>query len=175
MTLPQTRRTDGVFFDILAGKFRELSTLEEFCFVNFFNNPQYYVKDLVDSEFPEARHREFIKHKEAFRYWVHHSVSHLQLLADKNHCSPRQLVVPNGTALPSLLLEGLAYRIMPEFLVILHKKTDLFEYWDSVLVHDTVFWPSFRARCLKYESFLDRKIAEMTDSEFLSNTVKIFK
>ena len=145
-------RKDKYHFYKLSRKYTNKDEFANFVIANLFENSKAWAGDLLQEEAD-------IIFKERQR--IQQSLSYIF----ENDCrvifddvEPNDVLKTNGDH-PKLLTMALRKEISPETLIILNAILKFLPMWDKKIT-DTIRWPEYRQRLLKYASFLTLDIVK---------------
>lgn len=145
-------RKDKYHFYKLSRKYTNKDEFANFVIANLFENSKAWAGDLLQEEAD-------IIFKERQR--IQQSLSYIF----ENDCrvifddvEPNDVLKTNGDH-PKLLTMALRKEIAPETLIILNAILQFLPMWDKKIT-DTIRWPEYRQRLLKYASFLTLDIVK---------------
>lgn len=134
------RRPDRFHFAKLAKR----KDLLNFLVSNFLEKTSW-VGDLLSPE-AETVYNEWLKRTQSLSYIFENELKQLEGNFIK------AFLVKNGQA-PEIINLYRQKKISIETIVILNDLLHFFPYWDKMII-DTIVYPSFRDKCLKYRPFL---------------------
>jgi len=137
------RRHDRYHFCRLA---REKKS-RDIVIANLSNDINTWIGDIVGSEEANRIYYDWAKKQESISYTFKSDLSELDEDFDSN------IIVKNGQH-PRLLKLTISKRINIETLIIIDDLIHCFEYWDNA-IGETVIYPKFKKRALKYKAFID--------------------
>jgi len=141
-------RKDKYTFYKLSRKYK-LDDLQNFYVANFLVKSVNWVGDIAGEE-GESNYREWQKRNQRLTYQFEQDIIHVLELVDK----PQELLTVNDGQYPVLLDVAMKNEISIETLIIMNDVMGFFPMWNKK-ISDTVIWPQFENRCLKYAPFLN--------------------
>lgn len=152
---PQTfeNRKDKYFFYKLSRKYKDKEELSEFLVSNFLNSDKVWVGTLLAEE-AEVTHRNRQKILQSLSYTFENDC---RKLFDEVK-NPNDILVTDGDY-PLLLTKTLRGEISIESLCILNSILNFLPMWDKKIA-DTIRWPEFRKKMVKYAAFLPKDVVK---------------
>jgi hypothetical protein len=142
-------RKDKYFFYKLSRKFQNKDDLVEFLVANFVFDDKCWVGTLLDDVAVE-KYRERQKVLQSLSYKFEND-------CDKIFCevfNPNEVIKVVNGEYPILLTMALRKEIEVETLCILNKLLGFFGFWSNN-ISDTIRWPDYRRKILKYTPFIN--------------------
>jgi len=140
-------RKDKYHFYKLSRKYKEDEYIN-FLVANFIVNEKTWVGDLLKSE-AEVHYLRRMKYMQSMTYSFENDCN----LVFEELDDPNEVLRVEDGEYPVLLLMALRKEIQPETLVILNALLNFFPAW-SKNVADTIRWPDYRMKMLKYAAFV---------------------
>jgi hypothetical protein len=152
---PQTfeNRKDKYFFYKLSRKYKDKDELSEFLISNFLNSDKVWVGTLLSEE-AEVTHRNRQKILQSLSYTFENDC---RKLFDEVK-NPNDILLTDGDY-PVLLTRTLRGEISIETLCILNLILNFLPMWDKKIA-DTIRWPEFRKKLVKYAAFLPKDVVK---------------
>ena len=152
---PQTfeNRKDKYFFYKLSRKYKDKDELSEFLVSNFLNSDKVWVGTLLAEE-AEVTHRNRQKILQSLSYTFENDC---RKLFDEVK-NPNDILLTDGDY-PVLLTRTLRGEISIETLCILNSILNFLPMWDKK-IDDTIRWPEFRKKLVKYAAFLPKDVVK---------------
>jgi hypothetical protein len=152
---PQTfeNRKDKYFFYKLSRKYKDKDELSEFLVSNFLNSDKVWVGTLLAEE-AEVTHRNRQKILQSLSYTFENDC---RKLFDEVK-NPNDILLTDGDY-PVLLTRTLRGEISIETLCILNSILNFLPMWDKKIA-DTIRWPEFRKKLVKYAAFLPKDVVK---------------
>lgn len=141
-------RKDKYQFYKLSRKYN-LEELRSFYVANFLTKSSTWVGDLLSVEGEEA-YKKWQKRNQSLTYLFEQDIIGL-LNAVPN---PNDLLVVDDGQHPALLKETMEGTIAIETLVIMNDIMNFFPMWHKK-INDTIIWPDYERKCLKYTPFVE--------------------
>jgi hypothetical protein len=132
-------RKDKYFF----GKLAKIDNLQIYLAVNFFEDKKLWVGKLLDNEC-RVRYEQTEKHLQALTYNFKNEMSQFESLDEA-------LNISNGNY-PKIFNEYKKGNVSKETIIIINNILNVYPYWDGH-INDTVVWPMYREKFLKYKNF----------------------
>jgi hypothetical protein len=140
-------RKDKYHFHKLSRKYTDKQELIDFIVANFLVSDRLWVGDLL-SEDAEVRHNARKKTLQSLSYVFENDCKILFEGQNPNDT----LKVPDGDY-PVLLRKSLRHEIQIETVCLLNKILNFIPKWDKQIA-DTIRWPDYRNKVIKYAAFL---------------------
>jgi hypothetical protein len=140
-------RKDKYHFYKLSRKYKEDEYIN-FLVANFIVNEKTWAGDLLKSE-AEVHYLRRMKYMQSMTYSFENDCN----LVFEELDDPNEVLRVEDGEYPVLLLMALRKEIQPETLVILNALLNFFPAW-SKNVADTIRWPDYRMKMLKYTAFV---------------------
>jgi len=137
------RRNDKYFFVKLSKQ----KDIQGFLVANFVDNQANWIGDIINSRSSEKIYTAWLARQQSLQYIFQNDLDKLGDNFDQN------IVVVDGQH-PPLLVKSLRKEISIETVVILNSLCKFFKHW-SRSINDTVVWPAFKFKCVKYKPFLN--------------------
>jgi hypothetical protein len=134
-------RSDQWRYEKLAKK----RNLKEFIIANFVESEPTWVGDILSDE-AEANYKQWLRRQESLTYIIEQDLYKLQ----DNFLEVFRV---KGGQHPELFKLVRRKEISLETFVCLNDLLDFFPAWDRK-IQDTIIWPAFKNKCLKYQRFL---------------------
>jgi len=166
------KRNDIYFFEKLTKSLNEDQTeIEKFFVANFIYNDTLYIKDCFDETYFQFYY-DYQKTILNINYLFEQDILKLSsFLQKENLCFKDLYNIDSKNQRPLLIkLTKIKFIRMETFLIIeyfLH----LFKYWDQHII-DTILYPDFKQRCLKYRKFLKRHWKDKNKMNILKDIFK---
>ena len=145
-------RKDKYHFYKLSRKITDRDEMILFLVYNFIEKENVWVGELLSDE----ANKRYLNHKKVLQSLSYTFESDCKkLFADGN---PNDLIRTNGEY-PKLLTMALQRDITVETLCILNSVLNFFPMWSSK-ISDTIRWPEFRTKVLKFTAFLPRDVVK---------------
>jgi len=145
-------RKDKYHFYKLSRKITDRDEMILFLVYNFIEKENVWVGELLTDE----ANKRYLNHKKVLQSLSYTFESDCKkLFADGN---PNDLIRTNGEY-PKLLTMALQRDITVETLCILNSVLNFFPMWSSK-ISDTIRWPEFRTKVLKFTAFLPRDVVK---------------
>jgi len=150
------QRKDRFFFAKLAKKYPDKQTLVDFLVANFTLREKggCWAGDLVDPVSDEA-YRFWLKKKESMTYFFTEQVDTLGNYCEQNKIYFDNLLTSHGNNPPLIVKLYTEHTIELETLVILDLMVN---FMKQTKVTETIFWPDFHRKVLKYRPFLKQNV-----------------
>lgn len=142
-------RKDKYHFYKLSRKFNSKDELIPFIASNFVENDKVWVGDLLTSE-AEENYRKHQKIIQSISYIFENECRNLM----DDVGNPNDLLVTDGEY-PVLLKKALRQEVHIETVCLLNQILGFFPMWNKK-ISDTIRWPDYRRKCLKYAAFLPK-------------------
>ena len=142
------KRKDKYSFYKLSRKY-SLDELKQYYISNFLVKNVNWVGDIIGEE-GESNYKEWQKRNQSLTYRFEQDIIGLLNALQ----SPNEMLVVTDGQYPILLKEVMQGTIIIETLVILNDIMNFFPMW-SKKIDDTIIWPEFERKCLKYTPFLE--------------------
>jgi hypothetical protein len=140
-------RKDKYHFYKLSRKYKEDEYIN-FLVANFIVNEKTWAGDLLKTE-AEVNYLRRMKYMQSMTYSFENDCN----LVFEELDNPNEVLRVEDGEYPVLLLMALRKEIQPETLVILNALLNFFPAW-SKNVADTIRWPDYRMKMLKYTAFV---------------------
>jgi hypothetical protein len=140
-------RKDKYHFYKLSRKYKEEEYIN-FLVANFIVNEKTWAGDLLKTE-AEVNYLRRMKYMQSMTYSFENDCN----LVFEELDNPNEVLRVEDGEYPVLLLMALRKEIQPETLVILNALLNFFPAW-SKNVADTIRWPDYRMKMLKYTAFV---------------------
>ena len=140
-------RKDKYHFYKLSRKYKEEEYIN-FLVANFIVNEKTWAGDLLKTE-AEVNYLRRMKYMQSMTYSFENDCN----LVFEELDDPNEVLRVEDGEYPVLLLMALRKEIQPETLVILNALLNFFPAW-SKNVADTIRWPDYRMKMLKYTAFV---------------------
>lgn len=140
-------RKDKYHFYKLSRKYKEEEYIN-FLVANFIVNEKTWAGDLLKTE-SEVNYLRRMKYMQSMTYSFENDCN----LVFEELDDPNEVLRVEDGEYPVLLLMALRKEIQPETLVILNALLNFFPAW-SKNVADTIRWPDYRMKMLKYTAFV---------------------
>jgi len=140
-------RKDKYHFYKLSRKYKEDEYIN-FLVANFIVNEKTWAGDLLKTE-AEVNYLRRMKYMQSMTYSFENDCN----LVFEELDNPNEVLRVEDGEYPVLLLMALRKEIQPETLVILNALLNFFPAW-SKNVADTIRWPDYRMKMLKYAAFV---------------------
>lgn len=140
-------RKDKYHFYKLSRKYKEEEYIN-FLVANFIVNEKTWAGDLLKTE-SEVNYLRRMKYMQSMTYSFENDCN----LVFEELDNPNEVLRVEDGEYPVLLLMALRKEIQPETLVILNALLNFFPAW-SKNVADTIRWPDYRMKMLKYTAFV---------------------
>ena len=140
-------RKDKYHFYKLSRKYKEDEYIN-FLVANFIVNEKTWAGDLLKTE-AEVNYLRRMKYMQSMTYSFENDCN----LVFEELDDPNEVLRVEDGEYPVLLLMALRKEIQPETLVILNALLNFFPAW-SKNVADTIRWPDYRMKMLKYTAFV---------------------
>ena len=140
-------RKDKYHFYKLSRKYKEDEYIN-FLVANFIVNEKTWAGDLLKTE-AEVNYLRRMKYMQSMTYSFENDCN----LVFEELDDPNEVLRVEDGEYPVLLLMALRKEIQPETLVILNALLNFFPTW-SKNVADTIRWPDYRMKMLKYTAFV---------------------
>lgn len=144
------KRKDKFSFYKLSRKYNN-DELRDYLIANFVYNNFKWVGDLLSDDAVEA-YNKWQKNNQSLSYLFENDLDNL---FDKY--TRKELLAVSGGSYPKLLTSTMQNDIIFETLVILNEILNFFPMWDNKIT-DTIVWPVWKRRCLKYAPFINYDI-----------------
>lgn len=162
------KRQDKYWFKKISIKF-DAEQFEKYLVANFVENDDIWIGDILDDK-AKTNYLEWIKRTEALAYNFKQDILHIKESAEFEHVDPRNyfnsLFKCNFGQRPAIVGMAMTKTISLETLIILNILFDFFPKCDKN-ISDTLIWPEFKKKCLKYQPFIAKKIARDTFKKIL--------
>ena len=145
-------RKDKYHFYKLSRKYTNKDEFANFVIANLFENSKAWAGDLLQEE-ADIIFKERQRIQPALSYIFENDC---RVIFDD--VEPNDVLKTNGDH-PKLLTMALRKEIAPETLIILNAILQFLPMWDKKIT-DTIRWPEYRQRLLKYASFLTLDIVK---------------
>lgn len=142
------KRKDKYHFYKLSRRMQDKSELEFFIVSNFVEADDIWVGDLLEDE-SEKNYRKRQKVIQSLSYTFQNDCD--KLFADVDN--PNVILQSENGDYPKLLTMALRKDIEIESLCILNKTLNFFPMWTSK-IGDTIRWPAYRRKIMKYSPFI---------------------
>lgn len=146
-------RKDKYFFYKLSRKFSDKDDLISFLVANFVESDKCWIGDLLTEE-AETNYRQRQKVIQSMSYIFENDCR--SLFED---CKDPNEVLSSSGDYPVLLTKTLRKETQIETLCILNEILGFFPMWSNKIA-DTIRWPDFRRKCLKYAAFLPKDVVK---------------
>lgn len=146
-------RKDKYHFYKLSRKYTDKQELTEFIVANLLVSERLWVGDLLNED-AEVRYTGRKKTLQSLSYVFENDC---RTLFDGVE-DPNSVITTDGDY-PVLLTKTLRKEVSIETLVILNKILNFFPLWDKKIT-DTIRWPDFRRKCVKYAAFLPQDVVK---------------
>lgn len=146
-------RKDKYFFYKLSRKFSDKDDLIYFLVANFVESDKCWIGDLLTEE-AETNYRQRQKVIQSMSYIFENDCR--SLFED---CKDPNEVLSSSGDYPVLLTKTLRKETQIETLCILNEILGFFPMWSNKIA-DTIRWPDFRRKCLKYAAFLPKDVVK---------------
>lgn len=146
-------RKDKYFFYKLSRKFSNKDELISFLVANFVESDKCWIGDLLTEE-AETKYRQRQKVIQSMSYIFENDC---RILFDE--CKDPNEILSSSGDYPVLLTKTLRKETQIETLCILNDILGFFPMW-SKKITDTIRWPDFRRKCLKYAAFLPKDVVK---------------
>lgn len=141
------KRKDKYLFHKLSRKYNSQDEMAQFLIANFVEDPNIWVGQLLQEE-SEQIYQNQQKVLQSLSYVFENECREL-FESVKN---PNELLKTNGDY-PVLLTKTLRKEVHFETLCILNKILNFVPVWDKKII-DTIRWPDFKKRMIKFTTFL---------------------
>ena len=148
-------RKDKYHFYKLSRKYTNKDELISFIVANFVEDESSWVGYLLQEE-AEIVFSKRQKVIQSLSYTFENDCYHI--FDDQSNFDPNCVLKTNGEY-PILLTCALRKEIEIETLCILNQILGFFPMWDKKIT-DTIRWPNFRKKCMKYTPFLPKDIVK---------------
>jgi hypothetical protein len=147
-------RKDKYFFYKLSRKIQNKDDLVDFLVANFVNDENCWIGNLLDESAVE-NYRARQKVLQSMSYTFENDCKKIF----DEVCNPNEVIkVVNGDY-PILLTMAMRKEIELETLCILNTLLGFFNFWTSSIT-DTIRWPLFRRKVLKYSPFINADLTK---------------
>jgi hypothetical protein len=143
-------RKDKWHFTKLSKKFNLKDDLVFFIVCNLVNNEKLWIGDLLNED-ADVQHMKRKKVIQSLSYVFENDCINL---FSKNE-NPNDLLMVDQGAHPKLLTSCMRKEIEIETICILNSILNFFPMW-AQKIEDTIIWPSYRMKVLKYNVFLNK-------------------
>ena len=154
-------RKDKYHFYKLSRKYPNKDNLIDFLVANFVENENIWIGQLLEEE-AHLRYLSRQKVVQSLSYTFENDCKlifeHCKLKSDDCKLNPNEVLQTNGEY-PILLTCALRKEIAIETLCILNQILGFLPMWTKKIT-DTIRWPTYRQKMLKYASFLPKNIVE---------------
>ena len=142
-------RKDKYHFYKLSRKYTDRDDLVNFIVANFVEDENSWVGSLLQ-ENAEVNFRKHQKVIQSLSYTFENECRNIF----EGHSNPNDVIVTDGDY-PILLTKTLRSEVSIETLCLLNGTLNFFPMWTKK-ISDTIRWPEFRKKCIKYASFLPK-------------------
>jgi hypothetical protein len=144
-------RKDKYHFYKLSRKYGQKEDLINFIVANLVEDEKAWVGSLLTEE-AEINYRKRQKVVQSLSYTFQNDC---KVIFEDCKVNPNDCIVINDGDYPKLLVSTLRKEVQIETLCILNQLLGFFPMW-SKNITDTIRWPEFRKKVLKYASFLPK-------------------
>ena len=148
-------RKDKYHFYKLSRKYPNKDTMIDFLVANFVENENIWIGQLLEEE-AHLRYLSRQKVVQSLSYTFENDCYHI--FDDQSNFDPNCVLKTNGEY-PILLTCALRKEIEIETLCILNQILGFLPMWTKKIT-DTIRWPTYRQKMLKYAAFLPKNIVE---------------
>ena len=141
-------RKDKYHFYKLSRKYSNKDVLEDFIVANLVEDEKSWVGSLLQEE-ADLNYRKRQKVIQSLSYTFENDCI---LIFDDCILNPNDVLKTDGDY-PTLLIKTLRKEIQIETLCILNSILGFIPMWTNK-INDTIRWPEYRRKCIKYTSFL---------------------
>ena len=142
-------RKDKYHFYKLSRKYTDRDDLVNFIVANFVEDENSWVGSLLQ-ENAEVNFRKHQKVIQSLSYTFENECRNIF----EGHSNPNDVIITDGVY-PVLLTKTLRSEVSIETLCMLNSVLNFFPMWTK-RIDDTIRWPEFRRKCIKYASFLPK-------------------
>ena len=146
-------RKDKYFFYKISRKYTNKDALIDFLVANFLEDDKVWVGKLLDED-AEVKYRNRQKVLQSLSYTFENDCRTLF----ENVEDPNDIILTDGDY-PVLLTKALRKEISLETVVILNHILGFIPMWDRKIT-DTIRYPDFRRKLIKYASFLPQDVVK---------------
>jgi len=136
------KRRDKFMFSKLAKK----KDIKGFLIANFVDSKNSWVGDVISNVASDKIYLQWLGRQQSLQYIFENDLDKLSGTLEEN------LKVEDGQY-PILLKLALRKQVSLETVIILNSFCKFFKHW-SRNIEDTVIWPQFKFKCLKYKPFI---------------------
>lgn len=141
-------RKDKYHFYKLSRKYTNKEDLINFIVANFVEDERSWVGSLLQEE-ADMNFRKRQKIIQSLSYTFENDCI---LIFENSKLNPNEVLMTDGDY-PLLLTKTLQKDVQIETLCILNQILEFFPMWTNK-INDTIRWPEYRRKCIKYASFL---------------------
>jgi hypothetical protein len=147
-------RRDKYHFYKLSRKYQNKDEYVQFVVANLFANSKSWAGDLLQEE-ADINFRERQKVTQSLSYVFENDC---KVIFGDCKVNPNEVLVTDGDY-PRLLTLALRKEITPETFIILNAILQFLPMWDKKIT-DTIRWPDYRQRIVKYAAFLPHDVVK---------------
>lgn len=147
-------RKDKYHFYKLSRKYSNKDVLEDFIVANLVEDEKSWVGSLLQEE-ADLNYRKRQKVIQSLSYTFENDCI---LIFDDCILNPNDVLKTDGDY-PTLLTKTLRKEIQIETLCILNSILGFIPMWTNK-INDTIRWPEYRRKCIKYASFLPQDVVK---------------
>lgn len=141
-------RKDKYHFYKLSRKYTNKEDLINFIVANFIEDERSWVGSLLQEE----ADMNFRKRQKIIQSLSYTFENDCKLIFEDYKLNPNEVLMTDGDY-PLLLTKTLQKDVQIETLCILNQILEFFPMWTNK-INDTIRWPEYRRKCIKYASFL---------------------
>ncbi len=141
-------RKDKYHYYKLSRRLQNKDDLVVFIVSNFLSNDKLWIGDLL-TENSETVYKQRLKVLQSLTYTFQNDCTNLF----RDVANPNEILQSENGDYPILLVRSLRQEIEIETLCIMNSVLDFFPMW-SRKINDTIRWPDYRRKILKYTPFL---------------------
>jgi len=154
-------RKDKYHFYKLTRKYPNKEQDRDFLVANFVENENIWIGQLLEEE-AHLRYLSRQKVVQSLSYTFENDCKlifeHCKLKSDDCKLNPNEVLKTDGDY-PILLTKTLQKDIQIETLCILNNILGFFPMWTNK-IDDTIRWPEYRRKCIKYTAFLPKDVVK---------------
>lgn len=141
-------RKDKYHYYKLSRRLQNKNDLTVFIVSNFLSNDKLWIGDLL-TENSETVYKQRLKVLQSLTYTFQNDCTNLF----RDVTNPNEILQSENGDYPVLLVRSLRQEIEIETLCIMNEVLNFFPMW-SRKINDTIRWPDYRRKILKYTQFL---------------------
>jgi hypothetical protein len=147
-------RKDKYYFYKLSRKYPNKDNLTDFLVANFVTNENAWVAQLLEEE----SHNIYLSRQKVIQSLSYTFENDCKLIFDDCKLNPNEVLKTDGDY-PILLTHALRKNIQIETLCLLNIILNFLPMWTK-RISDTIQWPTYRQKIVKYTAFLPQDIVK---------------